>query len=96
MATEAQSLTVNTRRLGIVRFAATGALAATVFYVLCWIGALLPIGYVTHMYLQLFTSADISSGTALVQGAVMSAAFGLIAGGLIALFYNALAFLDRS
>lgn len=96
MATEAQSLIATTRRLGILRFAATGALAAAVFYMLCWIGALLSLGYVTHMYLQLFTGADVGSGTALGQGAVLSAAFGLIAGGLIAIFYNALAFLDRS
>lgn len=96
MATEAQSLTVNVRRLGVVRLSATGALASVAFYVLCWIGALLPLRYVTHTYLQLFTSADLSSGTALVEGAVWSAAFGLIAGALIAFFYNALAFLDRS
>ncbi len=96
MAPEAQSLTVNARRLGIVRLASTGALASAIFYVLCWIGALLPIGYVTHMYLQLFTSAEPGSATSLVQGTIWSAAFGLIAGALVAASYNALAFLDRS
>ncbi|MFP5329929.1 MAG: hypothetical protein ACLGHC_07320 [Alphaproteobacteria bacterium] len=96
MATEAQGLATNARRIGVIRLAATGGLASLVFYVLCWIGALLPVGYVTHMFLQLFTGADINSITALVQGAVWSAAFGLIAGALIALFYNALAVLDRA
>lgn len=95
MATEAQSLTFKARRLGIVRLASTGALASAVFYVLCWIGALLPLGNVTHMYLRLFTSAEMGSATALVQGTIWSAAFGLIAGALIAFFFNALAFLDR-
>jgi len=96
MATEAQGLGANVRRIGVVRLAVTGGLASFVFYVLCWIGAQLPVGYVTHLVLRLFTSAEINSVTALVQGAVWSAAFGLIAGALIALFYNALAVLDRA
>jgi hypothetical protein len=83
------------RRIGVARLAATGALAALVFYILCWIGALLPLGYVSHMYVQLFTTAEITSGAALLEGAVWSVLFGLIAGALVALFYNAFAFLDR-
>ena len=84
------------RRANVLRFAVTGALAAAIFYAICWLGAFLPIGPATHMYLQLFTSADINSGLALVLGLCWSLAFGLIAGALIAFIYNLLAPLDRS
>ena len=84
-----------TRKLGVARLAATGGLAATVFYIFCWIGAQLPIGPATHMYLRLFTKAELNSGTALVEGGIWSLGFGLIAGTLIAIVYNALAPLDR-
>lgn len=83
------------RPLGVLRLALTGALAAGIFYVLCWSGARLEFGNATHRYLALFTDAEISSGTALLEGVCWSIAFGLIAGALIALIYNALAFLDR-
>lgn len=86
----------STRRLGALRLSVTGGLAAPAFYLLCWIGAQIPqIGPATHMYLKLFTAADLASGAALIQGLIWSAAFGLIAGGLVALIYNALAALDR-
>lgn len=82
--------------LGVLRFALTGALAASIFYLLCWIGAQIPnFGPATHMYLNLFTNADFASTTALIQGVCWSIAFGLIMGVLIAVIYNALAFLDR-
>ena len=83
------------RRLGVLRCALTGAIAAPLFYLLCWIGALLPIGPVSHMYLQLFTRAEITSNLALAEGTCWSIAFGLIAGALIASIYNLLAPLDR-
>lgn len=84
-----------TQNLGVLRFAFTGALAAAAFSMLCWIGAQLPIGPATHMYLRLFTSAELSSGLALTEGLCWSTGLGLIAGGLLALIYNALGFLDR-
>ena len=84
------------RRANVLRFALTGALAAAIFYAICWLGAFLPIGPATHMYLKLFTSADINSGLALVQGLCWSLGFGLIAGALIASIYNLLAPLDRA
>ena len=84
------------RRANVLRFALTGALAAAIFYAICWLGAFLPIGPATHMYLKLFTSADINSGLSLVQGLCWSLAFGLIAGALIASIYNLLAPLDRA
>jgi hypothetical protein len=95
-ATATHDLSASTvRKLGVARLATTGAVTALVFYLVCWIGALLPLGYVSHMYLQLFTNSDIRSTAALVEGSVWSIVFGLIAGALIALFYNAFAFLDR-
>ena len=81
-------------RVDVVRFALTGALSATIFFFLCWVGALLPFGPATHMYLQLFTSADVNSGLALWQGLCWSLAFGLIAGAIIALSYKLVAAID--
>lgn len=78
-----------------VRLVATSALAAAVFYVLCWIGALTITGPASHMYVRLFTNAEVTSGVAPLEGVIWSTAFWLVAGALIALFYNAFAFLDR-
>lgn len=83
------------RKLAVVRVAVAAAVAAAGFYVLCWLGAFLPIGPATHLYLQLFTTAPPTSVLALVQGLCWSLAFGLIAGGLFSLAYNAFASLDR-
>jgi len=83
-------------RIGVVRLALTGAIAAGLFYALCWVGGLvLPIGPASHMYLQLFTSAELSSTTALVQGLCWSVVFGLLVGALIAWVYNLLSGLER-
>ena len=95
MATINEATYVHTHNLGVLRFALAGALAAAIFYALCWSGAPLAIGSATHRYLALFTNAEISSGAALIEGVCWSIAFGLIAGALIALIYNSLAFLDR-
>ena len=83
------------KRANVLRFGLTGALAAGVFYFVCWLGAFLPIGPAIHMYLKLFTNAEINSSLALVQGLCWSLVFGLIAGALIAFIYNLLAPLDR-
>ena len=95
MATTNEATYARTGNLGVMRFALTGALAAAIFVLFCWVGALLPIGPATHMYLRLFTNAELSSITALIEGVCWSIGFGLIAGALIAVIYNALAFLDR-
>ena len=96
MATIANDVvTAAPRRIGVVRLAVTGALSATIFYVLCWIGAQTPFGPGAHMYLQLYTGADTSTGASLVEGAAWSFGGGLIFGTLIAYIYNALAALDR-
>lgn len=82
-------------RAQVLRFALAGALSAGIFYIVCWLGAFLPIGPATHMYLKLFTNAEINSSFALIQGLCWSIAFGLIAGALIAFCYNLLAPLGR-
>lgn len=94
MVTLASETNIAPSRPDVVRFALTGALAATIFYFLCWVGAFLPFGPATHMYLQLFTSADVNSGLALWQGLCWSLAFGLIAGAVIALSYKLVAAVD--
>ena len=94
MATTSETNGAN-QRANVLRSALTGAFAAGVFFVICWVGAFLPIGPATHMYIALFTSAEINSSLALVQGLCWSLGFGLIAGTLIAFFYNLLAPLDR-
>lgn len=86
---------IQARKLSVVRFALAGAMAAGAFYALCWLGAHLPIGPATHLYLQLFTAAETGSLLALVQGVSWSVAFGLVAGGLFSVSYNALAALER-
>lgn len=86
---------ISVRKVGVARVALAGAIAAGAFYVLCWLGAFLPIGPATHLYLQLFTAADAGTALALVQGLCWSLAFGLIAGGLFSLSYNAVAAVDR-
>ena len=94
MATLANETGLASSRVGVIRFALTGALAATTFFIICWLGAVLGIGFVTHMYIELFTYAEMGSGLALLQGACLSLLFGLVVGGLIAFFYNLLAPLD--
>lgn len=95
MATTTSEMNGSSRRANVLRFALTGALAAGIFFVICWLGAFLPLGPATHMYIALFTSAEITSSLALVQGLCWSFGFGLIAGSLIAFIYNLLAPLDR-
>ena len=96
MATMTNDITVPaSRTIGVRRLALTGALSAAIFYIFCWIGAQTPIGPATHRYLTLYTNADLTSATSLVEGTLWSLGAGLIMGGLIAFIYNALAALDR-
>jgi hypothetical protein len=97
MATKANdAITAAPRKIGVLRLALTGALSATIFYVFCWIGAQTPLGPGGHMYLNLYTAADLSTGASLIEGAAWSFGGGLIFGALIAYVYNALAAFDRS
>lgn len=81
-------------RLGVARVALTTAFAATAFLLLCWIGAALGLGPATHMYIQLFSAAAVTSGVALLLGLCWSLVGGLVAGALFAWIYNLLAPLD--
>jgi len=92
---EVDDATGSGSRVSVLLFAGTGAIASAVFFGLCWLGAYLPFGSPTHMYLQLFTTAETSSALALGQGLCWSLIFGAVAGGLIALVHNALAYLTR-
>jgi hypothetical protein len=75
-------------RPSIFRFAATGAIASGIFFLLCWAGAFLGFGSTSHMYVELFTRAEISSPAALTEGLCWSILFGLIGGALIAGTYR--------
>ena len=87
-------IATNPHRLSTLRLALTGSLSGALFYVICWIGSLVP-GTPGHMYLELFTTSDVSTTSALVQGVVTSIIGGFVIGGLIAWVYNLLAFVDR-
>ena len=49
----------------------------------------------SHMYVSLFTLAPVGSTTALGAGLCWSLGFGALGGALVALAFNALAFLER-
>ena len=80
---------------GAAAFPAVTRFAAAQTYPTRTVKFILPFGPATHMYLQLFTSADVNSALALWQGLCWSLAFGLIGGALIALSYNLVASLDE-
>ena len=90
-----ESAYFHSHHLGVLRLALTGALFTGIFYILCWTGAALGIVPVTHMYLQLFSGEPMGSTAMAVEGTIWSVVFGLLGGTLIAIIYNALAFLDR-
>ena len=94
MATLASETRIAPGKVGVLRFSITGALSAAVFFILCWVASLLSIDLITHGFIPLFTDAELTSTMALFQGTCMALLFGLVAGALIALFYNLLASLD--
>ncbi len=96
MANDDRTSEIGLRRASALRFAATGVIASAVFYILCWAGQFLPVGPATHMYLQLFSSAETTSALALMQGTAWAIAFGLVGGAILAFAYNATAFIHRA
>ena len=80
--------------LSVRRLAATGAVGATLIFVLCWLGTFLPFSSPTHAFIGLFTPADMQSGRALVEGSFWSFLFGGLSGALIAAIYNMFAGLE--
>lgn len=93
MATNSPSSTGN--RLDVVRSAATGAATLIALFVLCWGPAAAGFFNVTHMYISLFTAAEVTSTTALGEGLGWSTVFGAIGGALVAAFFNLFSFLAR-
>lgn len=77
------------------RCVATGAAILASLFVICWIGAAVSSLRLSHMFIQLFTTAPVDSGTALVEGVCSSLVFGAITGALFALFYNLFDFSRR-
>jgi hypothetical protein len=77
--------------LPVIRLAATGAVTLSAFFAICWIAVLLVLPAAPHAYLGLITdAANPTSGAALAQGLGWSAAFGFVAGGILALVHNLL------
>lgn len=95
MAATAEKLDRSSARLNVLRVAVATSIAATLFLLLCWIGARIGLGPASHMYVNLFTNADVASITALVVGLCWSLFGGALIGALYALIYNALASLER-
>lgn len=79
-----------THRLGVARIAVATGLTAVVIFVLCWLGALVPLVGPTHAYIGLFTTAPTNSFVALAQGSCWSLFFGGLSGGIFAAIFNAL------
>jgi hypothetical protein len=42
------SIDLPSRRADVLRCALTGAISAPAFFILCWLGAFLPVGPATH------------------------------------------------
>ena len=82
-------------QLGLVRCGLTGASVLAGVFALCWVAAAANIFPASHMYISLFTPLPDASGDALAAGSLWSLVFGAIGGGLIAVVYNALGFLER-
>lgn len=96
MATSLPSDAVSTsHRIGLTRLAATLGVGAALIFLLCWLGTFIPVSSPTHAYISLFTSAQPSSGAALLEGSVWSFLFGALTGALLAALYNQFARLDR-
>lgn len=80
--------------IGVLRLAATTAVAAAAIFVLCWLGTFIPLSSPTHAYIGLFTQASTSSSRALAEGSCWSFLFGGLSGGMTALLYNMFASLE--
>jgi hypothetical protein len=82
-------------RIGVIRLATTLGVGAALIFGLCWLGTFIPLSSPTHAYIGLFTSAEPTSGFALLEGGVWSFLFGALTGAVFAALYNMFARLDR-
>ena len=87
--------TASRGRLGILRCALTGVVVLAATYVACWLPAATGLIGGSHMYISLFTIAPVGSIAALAVGLCWSVALGAITGALVAVAYNAFAFVER-
>jgi hypothetical protein len=81
--------------IGVLRLLVTGGLTGLAIFVLCWLGTLVPFSSPTHAYISLFTTAEIGSGRALLEGSIWSLLFGGLAAAVFAVTYNSTAALSR-
>jgi hypothetical protein len=77
--------------LSVIRTGIAVGLSAGVLYLFCWLGAVIGVVPVTHMYLQLFSAAEQTSIAALAEGTTASIAFGSFAGVIFGVVSRALA-----
>ena len=77
--------------LSVIRTGIAVGLSAGVLYIFCWLGAVIGLLPVTHMYLQLFSAADRTSIAALAEGTTASIAFGFFAGVIFGVISRAIA-----
>lgn len=82
------SSATHSRRLGVVHCAVTGALVFGVIFVVCWLGAVFTPMPVTHMYIAMFSAAEMTSTAALFGGLGWSLVFGAWAGFVLAVINN--------
>ena len=83
-------------RISALRLALAGAATLTILFVLCWVGAVVWAGGLSHMFIALFTAAPVNSSLALGQGVCSAIVFGALTGIILAVSYNVLAFVDRA
>ena len=94
MATTTRELGV-VRRLNVLRVAVATSLSTMTFVVLCWIGARIGFGPAGHMFLSVYSPAEVTSVITLLAGLCWSFLGGAVIGTIYALIYNALAPLER-
>ena len=82
-------------RLSIAVAALTGSATASMFYLMCWLIAVMAGGTMGHLVLELFTSFETSPILALLEGVVWSWVVGSLAGSILAIIYNGLLALER-
>ena len=95
MASEHTHVDSRLHRIGVMRLAATLGVGAALIFGICWLGMFIPRSSPTHAYIGLFTSAEPTSGFALLEGGVWSFLFGALSGAVLAALYNMFARLDR-
>ncbi len=78
-------------RLSFRRCAATGAMVLGSLFAVCWIASAVGLLTASHMFVALFTTAPMATLAAGAFGLLWALVFGAIAGGLVALSYNATA-----